>query len=210
MTHALIKTLSRSQDFVINALVWRAPFAEYAVVGWLMIGGALWLVQDVLAGASVPTALFGCWLLALLVAISAIDARFGIVPDVLVVWLAIGGFGQLAVADWWLIPMRLVDCAIVFGAAALLQAAYRAVRGYEGLGFGDVKLVTAGVLWIGLEGVPMLMMVAVASALVSLLIRRLMDGVLSRTDPIAFGPHLALGLWLAWVIAPLLQAMSLS
>ena len=204
LVHALTKTMSRSHSFVVNALVWRAPYAEFAVVGWLMIGGALWLGQDVIAGAGgAATALFGCWLLALLVGISAIDARFGIIPDSMTLWLALGGLLQLVLLDWQSAAMRIAGSAFVFTLAVGVRAAYRAVRGYEGLGFGDVKFVTVGVIWIGLEGVPVLMLTAVASALVSLVIVRARGETISAVHPIAFGPHLALGLWLAWVIGPI-------
>jgi len=204
MVHALAKTLSRSQSFAVSALAWRAPYAEYAVVGWLMFGGALWLTQDALAGDSgIATVIFGCWLLALMVAISAIDARFGIIPDALVLWLALGGLLQLVTLDWQSAAMRIAGCLIVYCVATGIRAAYRAMRGYDGLGFGDVKLVTAGAIWIGLEGMPVLMLIAVASALVSLLIAALQRRALSRAEPIAFGPHLALGLWLAWVAGPI-------
>jgi leader peptidase (prepilin peptidase)/N-methyltransferase len=206
MIHALTKTVSRSQSFVADALAWRGASAEYAVVGWLMIGGALWLTQDVLAGTSgASTALFGCWLLALMVAISAIDARFGIIPDSLVLWLTFGGLLELVLLDWQGIVVRIASCALAFCVAAGIRAAYRAIRGYEGLGFGDVKFVTAGVIWVGLEGVPVLMLIAVLSALASLAIVRARGETVSAVHPIAFGPHLALGLWLAWLIAPALS-----
>jgi leader peptidase (prepilin peptidase)/N-methyltransferase len=77
------------------------------------------------------------------------------------------------------------------------------VRGFDGLGFGDVKFVAAGVLWIGIDGVPWLLVVAVLSALASLVILRAEGHDLDGKQAISFGPHLAIGLWLTWVAGPL-------
>src|SRR5262249_24499785 len=90
--------------------------------------------------------------------------------------------------------------AVSFGASALLRIGYRAVRGQDGLGFGDVKFLGAGALWIGLEQLPGLVMVAVLSALLSLVILHRHGERLSRSYAMSFGPHLAVGLWLAWVV----------
>jgi leader peptidase (prepilin peptidase)/N-methyltransferase len=71
------------------------------------------------------------------------------------------------------------------------------------LGFGDVKFATAGVLWIGIEGVPGLLLVAVLSAVASLLILKAEGHDLDGKQAISFGPHLAIGIWLIWIADPL-------
>jgi leader peptidase (prepilin peptidase) / N-methyltransferase len=80
---------------------------------------------------------------------------------------------------------------------------YSALRGHEGLGQGDLKFAAAAALWIGLEGIPGLLLAAVVSALASLLILRAHGYDLHGKLAISFGPHLALGLWLIWVFGPL-------
>jgi leader peptidase (prepilin peptidase) / N-methyltransferase len=84
--------------------------------------------------------------------------------------------------------------------AALFRASYRRIRGFDGLGFGDVKLVAAAALWIGIQGMPVLLLVAVLSAL---LILRAQGHDLHGQQAISFGPHLAPGLWLTWVFGSL-------
>lgn len=198
-----MKTAARMQDFVRHALVWREPYREYAILCWLFAGGALWLALDIWTRADPPmTAIWGCYLLLLLVAVCAIDARFGIIPDALVVWLAAGGLVQLLGQDWDAVLHRLGAGALAFVAALLLRLVYRTWRGQEGLGLGDVKFLFAGALWIGLEGLPALLLLAVLSAAVSLLILRMGGTRLSRSDALSFGPHLAVALWLVWVIGP--------
>ena len=90
----------------------------------------------------------------------------------------------------------------VFVASSLFRAAYRWLRGINGLGFGDVKFVAAGVLWIGIEGIPGLLLIAVASALISLLILKSEGHDLHGQQAIPFGPHLAVGLWWIWFLGP--------
>jgi leader peptidase (prepilin peptidase)/N-methyltransferase len=87
-------------------------------------------------------------------------------------------------------------------AAVLFRAGYRWLRGHDGLGFGDVKFVAAGSLWVGAEGIPVVLLIAVASALVSLLILRAQGRELHGKQAISFGPHLAIGLWWVWVLGP--------
>ena len=202
-SYALRKTAARTRDFIRHALVWREPYREYAAVCWLFAGGAAWLTLDVSTGLNPPSAaIWGGYLLVLLVAICAIDARFGIIPDVLVVWLAAGGLVQLVGQDWESVAQRMAAGVLAFLGGCLLRMVYRMVRGREGLGFGDVKFLLAGAPWIGLEGVPVLLLIAVLSATVSLVILRAGGVRPSRSDAVSFGPHLAVALWLVWVIGP--------
>jgi leader peptidase (prepilin peptidase)/N-methyltransferase len=63
--------------------------------------------------------------------------------------------------------------------------------------------VTAAALWIGIQRLPILLLMAVLSAVVSLLIMRAEGHDLHGQQAISFGPHLAVGLWLTWVAGPL-------
>ena len=181
---------------------WRGArrIGQYAVVAWGLIAGAVWFAAGLAGdpGWALP-ALAGCYLVALLAAVCAIDGRYGIIPDSVVLALAVGGALQaylLGEADlWWR------GCEAFAGPCCrvAVSGGYRWLRGYDGLGFGDVKFVAAGILWIGIEGIPGLLLIAVASALASLLILRLEGhdlhgnrrSRLGLTLPLAYG-----GLWL--------------
>lgn len=200
MIRALRKTGQRTGRFLSEALMWRASERQYAALAWGLVAGAVWIAigpaRD-FGGALVILA--GGYLLVVLAAISAIDARFGIIPNSLVAGLAAGGFIQAYIfgADlWW----RGFEVALVFAAVVLFRACYRWLRGQDGLGLGDVKFLAAAVLWTGIEGIPGLLLIAVASALISLLILRAQGHELHARQAISFGPHLALGLWWMWVL----------
>ena len=204
MIQVLRKTTGRTSQFLGDALACRAPDRQHVVVAWGLIAGAAWLMGS-LAGAPAWPALTlaGVYLVAVLAAVCAIDARYGIIPDSMVLALAIGGVLQTSIPGQGDLLQRGFEALLLFLAAWLFRAAYRWVRGHDGLGFGDVKFATAGVLWIGIEGVPVMLLLAVFSALASLLILKVEGHELSAKQAISFGPHLAIGLWLAWVAGPL-------
>ncbi|WP_083519640.1 prepilin peptidase [Bradyrhizobium jicamae] len=204
MIRALRKTCDRTGRFLGDTLAWQPSGRQYVVVAWGLIAGAIWLALGLAGdpGWALP-AFAGCYLVVLLASVCAMDARYGIIPDSMVLALAAGGALQAYLwgpADLW---SRGLEAALVFAAAALFRAGYRWLRGHDGLGFGDVKFVAAGTLWIGVEGIPGLLLIAVASALASLLILRAQGHELDRKQAISFGPHLAIGLWWIWVVGSL-------
>lgn len=201
MIRALRKTGGRTGRFLGEALTWRPAERQYAVLAWGLVAGAIWFAVGPARGSGgFLEAAAGCYLLALLAGISAIDARFGIIPNSLVLGLAAGGLVQAYLFGaedlWW----RGLEAAFVFVAAALFRAGYRLLRGHDGLGLGDVKFLSAAVLWTGLEGIPGLLLIAVSSALISLSILRSQGHDLHARQAISFGPHLSIGLWWVWLL----------
>lgn len=223
MTRALRKTFGRTARFLMDSLAWRGEERPYALVGWGLLAGLVWIAVCMFTSPSSNVAMLPgqLILLAILAAVCAIDSRFGIIPNSLIVALAVAGILQVVIASsvddgagigWWITPQvdvsrvqfaalarRAIDMAVVFAAAESLRFSYRAVRGREGLGFGDVKFVAAAALWIGLEWMPFLLLAAVTSALCSIEILRREGNDLRGSYAIAFGPHLAIGAWLAVV-----------
>lgn len=203
MIGTLHKTSGRTGRFLGRALAWRAPDRAHAAVAWGLVAGAVWLVFGLPADPVWPeVALAGLYLVTVLAAVCAIDARYGIIPDSLVAALAAGGLLQSWLGGQAGPLERAFEAVGVLVAAALFRASYRWIRGFDGLGFGDVKFVTAATLWIGIQGVPFLLLMAVLSAVISLLILRAEGHDLHGRQAISFGPHLAVGLWLTWVAGP--------
>ena len=59
---------------------------------------------------------------------------------------------------------------------------------------GDIKFLSAAAMWIGLAGLPSVILIASASALLFLLMRSLAGTAITNDTRLAFGPHLAIGL----------------
>jgi leader peptidase (prepilin peptidase) / N-methyltransferase len=75
---------------------------------------------------------------------------------------------------------------------AVIGEVYFRRKGTEGLGLGDAKLFGAAGAWLGWQALPTVLLIGSVGGLVFALIR-------GRTDRVAFGPWLALGLWVMWV-----------
>jgi leader peptidase (prepilin peptidase)/N-methyltransferase len=174
-----------------------AATAAFAALYALLSVPVLWWQQVSAAG------LLASAVLALsLAALSAIDLRDYRLPDVLTLPLA--GAGLLAsswVSDaplWWHAVSAVVGFALLAGVAE----AYRYVRGREGLGLGDAKLLAASGAWLGAEALPAVLLWACGSAIVGLLIAGWRAQALSSQTRIPFGPFLAFGTWVVWLYGP--------
>ena len=148
--------------------------------------------------AAVLTALLG-WQLLL---ISVIDAEHFRLPDQLTLPLLATG-GLAAVLLDHTAPLdALIGAAAGFASLWLLAFAYRRLRGREGLGDGDPFLLAAGGAWVGWIGLPGVLLWASAAGL-SLAAARLLTGSkVSAADRLPFGPCLAVGIWLTWLLGP--------
>ncbi|MGW1420219.1 prepilin peptidase [Bradyrhizobium manausense] len=204
MIAELRKTATRTGHYLTRSLVCREPYRDQVLVVWLLVFGLFWILlsgqidQRWIAYFSLSVALA-----TLLAAICAIDARFGIIPDKLVAATAASGL----LAVWLLEPdeltYRIAEVVIVGIAMAAFRAIYRWIRGYDGLGFGDVKFLAAATFWIGLRSLPALLLIALVSALASAFLLKSARYEIDGRHAIPFGPHLAVGLWLAWVFDPI-------
>lgn len=129
-----------------------------------------------------------------LLTLAWIDWRHLLLPDVLTLPLTLAGL----LAAWLLDPDALGDhaaaAAIGWLLFAAVSAAYVRLRGRDGLGAGDAKLMAAAGAWVGLAGLgPVLLIGAVSGIAVALARTRLRP---SAATVVPFGTCLALGMWL--------------
>ena len=130
-------------------------------------------------------------------AITLIDVRHGIIPDWLNVSVALLGFLKVAVADGLAAGSESIAAAAVTGVIfLLLRQLYFAWRKIDGLGLGDVKLLAASAPWVGIAGIPMLLLIAALTALAAMGSLHLGGYRMSRQTSLPFGPFLAIGLLL--------------
>jgi leader peptidase (prepilin peptidase) / N-methyltransferase len=124
-----------------------------------------------------------------------IDLRRGLIPDWLNLAIAFVGLARIAALDGSAAALLgLCDGIIVGTTVWLLRRLYARVRKFEGLGLGDVKLLGASGIWIGIGGVPMQLLVASLAALAAAGVLRLAGHAMTRQTSLPFGPFLALGL----------------
>ena len=179
-----------------------APISpSYPIIELSAVGVAVW------AWLATPGMVFAatCVMGWLLLALAAIDIRTRRLPDMLNLALALSGIAVTAMIDTNLIVEHLAAAAIGYAALVAVELAYRQLRGRDGLGRGDSKLLGAIGAWVGLQGLAACLFVAAASAIVFILVASRVKKTEIRGDmAIAFGPFLALGGWLTWVYGPIL------
>jgi leader peptidase (prepilin peptidase)/N-methyltransferase len=170
------------------------PLAE---LGALAVAG--WATAAFQGPALVATCILG-WLL---LALALVDWRAHLLPDALTGPLLIAGF----LVTWLTAPDALVDHAIAaivgFAVFVIISVLYKKLRGREGLGFGDAKLLAAIGAWVSWQGLPTVVLLGAASGLCFALLQSLAGKKLELATRLPFGCFLALGGWLVWLYGPL-------
>ncbi|OHC95851.1 MAG: peptidase A24 [Sphingomonadales bacterium RIFCSPLOWO2_12_FULL_63_15] len=160
--------------------------AGCAVIGALALGA-----MPNLGG--IGWAVFG-WLLLTL---AVLDWRHFWLPDALTLPLAFLGF----TIGLWATDVALVDRAIGaaagYGALLAIALGYRAVRGRDGLGLGDAKLLGALGAWMGWQALPFILLIASATGLLVMLVTGRAKAAGAR---VPLGTFLALATVPAWII----------
>ena len=145
-----------------------------------------------------------------LLALGWIDAEHLLLPDLLTLPLILGGLAAAWLLEW----PPVVDCAA--GAAAgyvgfrLLAFLYRRLRGRDGLGAGDAKLLAAAGAWLGWQALGDVILGAALVGILWTVARRrpTTDLPADPDDPgpgaVPFGPALALAIWIVRLYGPFL------
>ncbi len=161
---------------------------------------ALW-AGFVAGGAAL---IFSCALGWILLTLALIDVRVFRLPDVLTLPLTALGLAAGWILDREHFFAHVLGAAAGFAAFALLALVYRQVRGRSGLGLGDAKLLGAAGAWVGIAGLPSVVLIASLTALLVVLGMQIAKRPLSADRAIPFGAYLAVGTWMVWLYAPLL------
>lgn len=148
-----------------------------------------------------PSAAAATAVLALaLIALSAWDVTTFRLPDALTLPLIVVG---IAMASPELMPWRALSAVASGGALLAFALIYKRMRHRDGMGLGDVKLFAAAGAWVGLEGISSVLLIACAAAIFTVSVLNILKSKVRFTDHIAFGPFLAVGLWIVWLYGPI-------
>jgi len=175
------------------------PVRALTPAAWAFIAGGIWLVSDagqVGSYAWPSLALAGC-----LIIVTLIDARYFIIPDGPLIFLAILG-GVMRVVDGNDFSTAAAGAIMAYAFFYLIDVCFQKVKGRSCLGKGDALLFSISGIWLGMEGLPTCLLIAGVSGILATIINSL-DGVSNFKEPVPFGPHLALGFWLTWTVGPL-------
>ena len=164
----------------------RYPFVE--ALGGLLAAAAIWRF-----GAPPGTwqGVAACVLLWTLIALTFIDFDTQLLPDGLTLPLVWAGL--IANMFELFVPLRTAVIGAIAGYLALWSVywLFKLIRGKEGMGYGDFKLLAALGAWMGWQMLPLIVLLAsVVGAVIGigLIVFKGRD----HSVPLAFGPYLAI------------------
>jgi leader peptidase (prepilin peptidase)/N-methyltransferase len=139
-----------------------------------------------------------------LLALAWIDGTSFLLPDVLTLPLLLAGLLLTFVVQ----PEALADHCLATALGYLsfqgLALGYRRLRGRDGLGGGDAKLIAAAGAWCGLALLPFVVLASAVIGLLAALGLALAGRQVTSRTRIPFGPCIALALWVVWLHGGLL------
>lgn len=181
----------------LAAAKFRVALAWPDIMGALAVGGSS-VVLFFLQG---PPALGLVWVLAALYVLGWMDARTGLLPDALTLPLLGSGWAWGYSPGWEAV---LVSLGLWFG-LAILARGYRRLRGVEGLGAGDMKLLAALAAWLGLGSSLAILWGACVLGLTWHIGRALGRSTAPRSS-YALGPCMAIAAWPVILCHPAVQS----
>jgi prepilin signal peptidase PulO-like enzyme (type II secretory pathway) len=136
--------------------------------------------------------------------LTVIDIKHMILPDILT--LSGAGLGLILLPVLqpqtpWFEPLLGALCGS--GLFFMVHWGFYKLRGYHGLGLGDVKLMALLGAWVGAFNIPLILLISCFIAFPAFLIRAWLVGT-KTSAPLPFGPFLALGAWVSLLYWPYL------
>jgi leader peptidase (prepilin peptidase)/N-methyltransferase len=185
----------------LGRLLTRTGAVEASLVGAVGAGAVL----ASFAAAPGWSAAAGAVLAALMLAIAVVDHRRMVIPDELnslafIAGLVAAGVGAEA-APAIAILHALVRASLMFALFFGFRAGYRALRGFEGMGFGDVKLAAVAGVWLDWSFLPVVVEIAALSALAIALYARFRGEGFDPKARLPFGAFFAPAIWICWALA---------
>lgn len=145
---------------------------------------------------ALATALLGWWLLL----IALIDLEHQWLPDKLTLPLLPAGWGVAWIGMGPALQDRLIGAAIGYLILWLVAVIYKRLRGWEGLGGGDPKLLAALGAWLGWQQLPIVLLGAGLLGLAAVLSQWVRGEKVTGTDRLPLGTLMAIAGWPIWLM----------
>lgn len=159
-----------------------------ALVGAL----ALYVAPNIIGLAG---AVFG-WLLLTL---ASLDAEHHWLPDRLTAILAISGMFSALMVEEPILMDRMIGGFVGYFSLTLIAIVYRRLRGREGLGGGDPKMLAGIGIWLGWQYLPIVLIGASVTGLVLVLSARLRSQAVGMDSQLPLGSLMAVTAFPVWL-----------
>jgi len=173
---------------------------HYPIIELAALGIAIWAALTMQGPLLWISVALGWALLAL----AAMDLRTLMLSDYLTLPLVAAGLIVVAWLNVGQVPNHLAAAAVGGLLIVAVAWAYRQIRGRDGLGMGDAKLMAAAGAWVGLEGLGAVMLYGVGATLILVLLKSASGDKVVAETAVPLGAGLAAGLWLVWHYGPIL------
>jgi leader peptidase (prepilin peptidase)/N-methyltransferase len=131
-----------------------------------------------------------------LLALAWIDWRQLRLPDFLTLPLLAAGLIAAVLEGREALMSGVIGALAGYAALRLVGEGYLSLRGQEGIGQGDAKLLAAGGAWLGWEALPWIVLLAALLGLALAAVQRGRGAAVTRETALPFGPPLALAIWI--------------
>ena len=146
---------------------------------------------------------FSCVLGWCLLALAVMDLRTLRLADALTAFLFLGGLAAAIILDPERIWEHVIGSVAGFVGLYVLAIAYRALRGRDGLGLGDAKLLGGAGAWLGWEALPSVVLLASVSGLLAVSASAVAGRKVTLETRLPFGAFLSFGVWIVWLYGPM-------
>ena len=138
-----------------------------------------------------------------LLALATTDLKYYLLPDFLTLPLIPAGLVVAWAFDSMAIVGHAVGVLVGYGFVIMLRRIYASIRGREGMGLGDAKLLAASGAWLSWQALPSVLVLGALSGLLFILVSGLRGVTVTLTNRVPFGTFLCFGTWLVWLYGPL-------
>lgn len=150
-----------------------------------------------------PAGTLSIGLAGLLLALCWIDLDRFVLPNFITYPLTMAGVLYSAVLGQGLL-LSALGGLVGYSLIAGLAFYWRNRFGREGIGLGDAKLLAAGGTWIGLFGLPFILLIASGGVLAIIAILAVFKKPIGPQSHIPFGPALSIAIWAVWCLPQVL------
>lgn len=132
-------------------------------------------------------------------ALTLFDIRSFRLPNLLTAVLFVTGFAHAYVAPRFGFGDHIIGALVGLLLFPVINAVYKRLRGRDGIGLGDAKLLAGIGAWLGWPALPFVLLAASISGLLFGIYGVATKRVKITETRIPFGPFLCFGCWLVWL-----------